>query len=116
MLHEKHVLPLEKTERDLQSVHIAVRDLARAFNDGTEDISIRTHATIIMERLCVYYAHSHFAKEVEGMLVAMIPKVNRCQLEFFRKSIVSYASSSSPFTLETSNTVDVARGQGNTSS
>jgi len=53
MLHEKHVLPLEKTERDLQSVHIAVRDLARAFNDGTEDISIRTHATIIMERLCL---------------------------------------------------------------
>ena len=85
ILHEKYVLPLDKSERDLQSVHIAVSDLARAFDDDTEDISIRTHATIIMERLCVYYAHSHFAKEVEGMLVAMIPKVNRCQLDFFRK-------------------------------
>ena len=50
ILHEKYVLPLEKSERDLQSVHIAVRDLARAFNDGTEDISIRTHATIVMKR------------------------------------------------------------------
>ena len=85
ILHEKYVLPLEKSERDLQSVHIAVSDLTRAFDDDTDNQKFRTHATIIMKRLCVSYAHSHFAKEVEGMLVAMIPKVNRCQLEFFRK-------------------------------
>lgn len=52
MLHEKHICAAfrKKRERFTQSVHIAVSDLARAFDDDTEDISIRTHATIVMDR------------------------------------------------------------------
>ena len=59
----------------LQSVRLALEDLAKAFADDALDISIRTHATIIMEGLCFCY---NITKEVKGILVDVIPKVYLC--------------------------------------
>ncbi|RLN30009.1 hypothetical protein C2845_PM05G01550 [Panicum miliaceum] len=60
----------------LQSVRLALGDLARAFADDALYISMRTHAAIIMEGLCIgYTTYTNLAEEVEGFLVAAIPKV-----------------------------------------
>lgn len=71
MLQEKHELPLEESSRKLQLIRLSLGDLTRAFDDDAEDISIRTHAAIIMEGLCI-----DFGKEVNGILASVIPKVN----------------------------------------
>ncbi|CAL4897619.1 unnamed protein product [Urochloa decumbens] len=79
MLREKHHEPLsEESARELQLVHFALGDLTTAFADDAEDISIRTHATIIMEGLCICYDPDYSGsaeEELLGILVEMIPKV-----------------------------------------
>ncbi|KAF8762982.1 hypothetical protein HU200_008829 [Digitaria exilis] len=69
--------PSDESARELQSIRLALGDLASAFaDDADEDILIRTHATIIMEDLCVNYRpYSEFGNEVNGILVGVIPKV-----------------------------------------
>lgn len=52
---EKHEQPSEESERDLQLIRLALGDLTSALADDAEDISVRTHAAIIMEGLCVNY-------------------------------------------------------------
>jgi len=77
MLQEKHELPSEQSARELQLIQLALGDLTTAFVDDAEDISIRTNAVIIMEGFCyTYNFYDDFAKEVEGIMVGMIPKVN----------------------------------------
>jgi hypothetical protein len=117
MLREKHELPSGPSASELQLIHLALGDITRAIADDAEDISIRTHAAIIMEGLCNgYNPYFDFAEEVKGLLVSVIPKVNKlCQLEILK--LISYASPASPITiLRMENIVDVAGGQGNTSS
>jgi hypothetical protein len=89
ILGKKHELPSEENARTIQLILLALGDLASAFAD--EDISIRTHAAIIKEGICVncnlisdsvgYEPNSKIAEEVEGILVSVISEVNQCQLE-----------------------------------
>ncbi|RLM97710.1 hypothetical protein C2845_PM06G34570 [Panicum miliaceum] len=55
MLREKHELPSGPSAIELQLIHLALGDLTRAIADDAEDISIRTHAAIILEGLCDSY-------------------------------------------------------------
>jgi hypothetical protein len=89
ILGKKHELPSEENARTIQLILLALGDLASAFAD--EDISIRTHAAIIKEGICVncnlisdsvsYEPNSKIPEEVEGILVSVISEVNQCQLE-----------------------------------
>ncbi|KAF8762985.1 hypothetical protein HU200_008832 [Digitaria exilis] len=71
--------PSDQSARELQYIRLALGDLASAFaDDADEDISIRTHATIIMEDLLfqvLYDPFSDFGKEVDEILAGIIPKV-----------------------------------------
>ncbi|RLN29817.1 hypothetical protein C2845_PM05G01210 [Panicum miliaceum] len=74
MLREKYGIPLEGDAKS-QLICLALRDLTRAFADDAEDISIRTHATIIIEGLCVAHKFQReFIMEVREILGDMIPK------------------------------------------
>ncbi|CAM0147273.1 unnamed protein product [Urochloa decumbens] len=77
MFREKHETPLEESSaRDVQLILLALRDLTSAFADNVEDISIITHAAIILEDICVIYnSGDDFAEELKGIFVSVIPKV-----------------------------------------
>jgi hypothetical protein len=76
MFREKNELPSEESARELPLILLPLGDLTSALADDSEDISIRTHAAIILEGLCVHYnSYSDFAEEVKGILVGVIPKV-----------------------------------------
>ncbi|CAN6303793.1 unnamed protein product [Urochloa humidicola] len=76
MLGEKHELPSGESARGLQLVRLALGDLTSAFADDAEDISVRTHAAIIMEYLCVHYdPYADFTEEAERLLIGVIQKV-----------------------------------------
>lgn len=98
LLGEKHdETPSEESERDLQLIRLALGDLTSALADDAEDISVRTHAAIIMEGLCIgltstnlLYQHLQMGRsyEEEGeILVRAIPKVNQynANLKFYLK-------------------------------
>ena len=81
MLREKHELPSEESMTELQSIRLALGDMASAFSDDDEEISVRTHAAIILEGLCAaatrLWSHTSNAHmEARRMLVGVIPKVN----------------------------------------
>ncbi|CAL4897615.1 unnamed protein product [Urochloa decumbens] len=77
MFREKHEITLEESSaRDVQLILLALRDLTSAFADNVEDISIITHAAIILEGICVIYnSGDDFAEELKGIFVSVIPKV-----------------------------------------
>jgi hypothetical protein len=78
MLGKKHVLPSGESERNFQLIRLAVEDLTSAFADDAQDISIRTHAAIVMEGLI---CDCEVTGAAEGILLGVVAKVNPCQLK-----------------------------------